>query len=77
MGVEEYSSLPVGAKHWRSNREKQICHLPSQCIDMVSETTRDDMTWYECDVCGLLFDNKEDARQHEGNCDDEDPSYIQ
>jgi uncharacterized C2H2 Zn-finger protein len=44
---------------------------------MVSTTTRDDMTWYECESCGLLFDNKEDAEQHEQHCDAEDPSYIQ
>jgi len=46
---------------------------------MVSTTTRDDMTWYECEKCGLMFDNTEDAKQHEENCDgeDADPSYIQ
>jgi len=44
---------------------------------MVSTTTRDDMTWYECEECGLLFDDEGDARQHEEHCDDEDPSYIQ
>lgn len=44
---------------------------------MVSKTTRDDGTWYECDYCGLLFDSEEEARQHEKNCDAEDPSYIQ
>ena len=31
---------------------------------MVSTTTREDMTWYECDECGLLFDSEDDARQH-------------
>ena len=44
---------------------------------MVVTTERDDMTWYECETCGLLFDDQQDARQHESNCDDEDPSYIQ
>ncbi|WP_268239798.1 DUF7128 family protein [Halocalculus aciditolerans] len=44
---------------------------------MVTETTRDGMTWYECEKCGLLFDNVEDAESHEANCDAEDPSYIQ
>ncbi|MFB6174184.1 MAG: hypothetical protein ABEI39_06020 [Halobacteriales archaeon] len=44
---------------------------------MVSETTRDDMVWYECDACGLLFDSEDDARQHEANCDAEDPAYLQ
>lgn len=44
---------------------------------MVSETQRDGETWYECDECGLLFDDQNDARAHEKNCDAEDPSYIQ
>jgi rubredoxin len=44
---------------------------------MVTTTRRDDMTWYECEVCGLLFDAREDAEQHEANCDAEEPSYIQ
>ncbi len=46
---------------------------------MVTETTRDNMTWYECESCGLLFDDEADASQHERNCDAEsqDPSYIQ
>jgi len=35
------------------------------------------MTWYECEKCGLMFDAREDARQHESTCDSEDPSYIQ
>jgi rubredoxin len=44
---------------------------------MVSETERDEMTWYECEACGLLFDTLEDAKQHEANCDAEEPTYIQ
>lgn len=44
---------------------------------MVTETERDDMVWYECDDCGLMFDNEQDAREHEKNCDAEEPSYIQ
>ncbi|WP_255595036.1 DUF7128 family protein [Haloprofundus salilacus] len=44
---------------------------------MVATTERDDMTWYECEECGLLFENEADAKQHEGNCDAEDPSYLQ
>jgi hypothetical protein len=44
---------------------------------MVTTTQRDDMTWYECEGCGLLFDSEADAEQHEANCDAEDPSYLQ
>jgi len=44
---------------------------------MVRETEKDGMTWYRCEQCGMLFDEHEDARQHEDNCDAEDPSYIQ
>lgn len=44
---------------------------------MVVETERDGMTWYECEGCGMLFDDPEDARAHEENCDHEDPSYLQ
>jgi len=44
---------------------------------MVATTERDGDTWYECEKCGLLFDNREDAAQHEENCDAEGPSYIQ
>jgi len=44
---------------------------------MVSETQREDGTWYECEGCGLMFDSPTDAKQHEANCDAEEPSYIQ
>ncbi|WP_256547898.1 DUF7128 family protein [Halovivax gelatinilyticus] len=44
---------------------------------MVVETERDGTTWYECETCGLLFDEFQDARTHESNCDDDEPSYIQ
>lgn len=44
---------------------------------MVVQTERDDATWYECETCGLLFDDETDAREHERRCDDDDPSYIQ
>jgi len=44
---------------------------------MVTETQRDGMTWYECEECGMLFDSREDAREHEKSCDAEAPSYIQ
>ena len=44
---------------------------------MVVQTNRDDGTWYECEACGLMFDDRSDAKQHETNCDAEGPSYIQ
>lgn len=44
---------------------------------MVATTERDDATWYECEKCGLLFDNREDASQHEDSCTAEDPNYLQ
>jgi uncharacterized C2H2 Zn-finger protein len=44
---------------------------------MVAETERDGTTWFECELCGLMFDARDDADQHEGNCDAEEPSYIQ
>ncbi|WP_269449520.1 hypothetical protein [Halobacterium sp. CBA1126] len=44
---------------------------------MVEETQRDDMLWYRCEECGLMFDDQRDAEQHEQNCDAEDPSYLQ
>ncbi|CCQ32376.1 C2H2 zinc finger DNA-binding protein [Halorhabdus tiamatea SARL4B] len=44
---------------------------------MVTETERDGLIWYQCEVCGMLFDDREDAGKHEDNCDAEDPSYIQ
>lgn len=44
---------------------------------MVSTTERDGTTWYECDQCGMLFDDRGDADRHEPNCDAEEPTYIQ
>jgi len=44
---------------------------------MVVTTERDEMTWYKCEGCGMMFDDESDAEQHEANCDHEDPSYIQ
>jgi len=45
---------------------------------MVTTTERDDGTWYECEVCGLMFDVREDAERHEAGCEgDDDPSYLQ
>ena len=50
-------------------------HVPRS--DMVATTERDDMTWYRCEKCGLMFDDRSDAEQHEQTCDAEGPSYIQ
>lgn len=44
---------------------------------MVVETERDDMTWWKCEQCGMMFDSHEDAEDHEANCDAEEPSYLQ
>lgn len=44
---------------------------------MVVETERDDVTWWKCERCGMMFDSREDARDHEKTCDAEDPSYLQ
>lgn len=44
---------------------------------MVSTVERDGGTWYQCDECGLLLDDKQDAKAHEENCDADDPSYFQ
>lgn len=44
---------------------------------MVSKTVRDDGTFFECESCGMLFEAREDAREHEKHCDAEEPSYIQ
>lgn len=46
---------------------------------MVSRTERDDGTWYECEVCGMLFETREEATEHETRCggDEADPTYIQ
>jgi len=52
---------------------------PRARTPMVTTTERDGMTWYECEVCGMLFDDRSDAQQHEENCDSDsaDPSYLQ
>lgn len=44
---------------------------------MVVTTQRDEMEWFQCEDCGLLFDDPEDAKSHEKCCDAEEPAYIQ
>lgn len=44
---------------------------------MVTTTERDGTTWFACEICDMLFDDREDARRHEESCDGEDPSYLQ
>lgn len=44
---------------------------------MVVETERDGVTWYQCEGCGMMFDASDDARQHEENCEGDEPDYIQ
>ncbi|SDY41062.1 DUF7128 family protein [Halopenitus persicus] len=44
---------------------------------MVTTTERDGATWFACEVCGMLFDDREDATQHERSCEGEDPTYLQ
>ncbi len=44
---------------------------------MVVDTERDGATWFECEDCGLLFDDRSEAEEHERHCDSESPSYIQ
>lgn len=35
------------------------------------------MTWYECERCGMVFEDKVEAEQHEQHCDAEEPDYLQ
>jgi uncharacterized C2H2 Zn-finger protein len=44
---------------------------------MVVETEHDGTTWYECERCGLMLNTKDEAQQHEDNCDAEEPDYYQ
>ena len=61
------------------NRDPGVTHFAGNgdCSSMVAETERDDGTWFECEECGLMFDDRQDARKHEAACDAEDPPYIQ
>lgn len=44
---------------------------------MVTATRRDDMTWYACEACGLLFAERDEAETHEESCEGDDPDYLQ
>ena len=44
---------------------------------MVREVERDEMTWYSCEDCGLMFDVEDDAKRHEERCDAKEPTYLQ
>lgn len=44
---------------------------------MVAETKHNGTTWYVCELCGLMLDTHDLARQHEQNCDGEEPDYLQ
>jgi hypothetical protein len=44
---------------------------------MVAETEHSGITWYECELCGLMLDNKNEAQQHEDNCDAETPDSYE
>ncbi|WP_255473066.1 hypothetical protein [Halorubrum sp. JWXQ-INN 858] len=44
---------------------------------MVTTTRRDDMTWFACEACGLLFDDRADAETHERSCEGDEPDYLQ
>ena len=44
---------------------------------MVVQTQQDGATWFECEHCGLLLDDRADAETHEDHCDEEEPTYIQ
>ena len=51
-----------------------LSHVAS---DMVKPTERDGATWYECERCGMVFEDETEAKQHERACDAEDPTYLQ
>lgn len=46
-------------------------------VDMVKPAEKDGLTWYECERCGLLLEDREEAEQHEESCDAEEPTYLQ
>lgn len=69
---------PVDLKRFHDTEQAHNTYMnivPSN--SMVTETQQDGMTWYECEECGMLFDTRADAEEHEQGCDAEEPSYIQ
>lgn len=44
---------------------------------MVTQVERDDTTWHTCEACGLMFDNVDEAKEHEKRCESDEPNYIQ
>ena len=44
---------------------------------MVKPTERDGLTWYECERCGLLLEDEQEAEEHEATCDASEPDYLQ
>ena len=43
---------------------------------MVVPTEQDGKTWYECEECGFLMEEQDEAERHEATCDGEEPSYL-
>lgn len=43
---------------------------------MVVTTHRNEMIWYQYEMCGFLFGNETDAAKHERRHDDFDTSYL-
>lgn len=44
---------------------------------MVTQVQRDEVTWHTCETCGLMFDNEDEAKEHEKRCDSDSTDYIQ
>lgn len=44
---------------------------------MMAETEHEGTTWYECELCGLMLDNRDETQYYEDNCNGEEPDYYQ
>jgi rubredoxin len=44
---------------------------------MAVEAEYGGIPWYECELCGLMLDDKDGAQQHEDNCDTEQADSYQ